>query len=569
VKLDFRDRKKSATRAAEAYLYEEQFRRQVLERAMKTAAVTYPGVFPPEAFKSRSGWNHLDAPSLRSPYAGENQRCVTTLASKMSLAQFPQSTQSFYLDIDPMVVFEIDGQPAAPSPEDRQKIRERLMKASRKVLSMMTDRNFFAAAEFVELTAIVTGGALLCQKRKRKPRVFRLDTYTLDRDSYGNLLQIIVHERIHRDALPPMIREKLDRAKKMMAVTPAPGQSTQAKEHSLYTVVQRNEETDNNLDTIGYEEWQEVDELRIDATHQTYKPGRQIPWLYVPWRMNYDERYGRSKVEELYGLHAALEAFTQMLLQSGAASARRVKIIKKGSQTDLDEFLDAPNLGAIYGDPEDIGEGEGLPYADMKFVFDIREACRMSLQKAYGVVEFTPVERRTAEEARFEVEELSATNGGTWSQHVESFQMPVVRLYLDEIIEEGLLDLGGSKDNTRKAIVPRIVTGIEALQRQQESRRRLEFYAGYKAYTDSGLPLITKKRVAAGAYATSLGLDLEDELLTEEEIAQKEQQMAMATQMEGVAPTLLGKLADRLPMPGEAGQNAQNGAASAPQQSPE
>lgn len=502
-----------------------------LLRAQKCSQITLPWVLP-DLYNNKTGWK-----SFPSPWNADSARGIMTLASKFISGLFPQNTAFFYLEPDPTAQYFIEDEfgivhKVRINGKVEQQMREALMKGARKILMEMNRRSALPVMEEAEINALVTGGALLKFPPKQRPRNYTMDTFVLDRDSYGTITNIVTCNKISRVSMGPALRAAADR-KKIMATTGA-NTDTSAKEYELLNYVQMVEGDDDDLSTQEYEEWQEVEGVRVDGSMTTYPKGKALRWIYLPWRRVAGEVYGRSRVEELYGVHAQYEAFTQILMESAAISSRRVKLVKRGGMTDIDELASAPNGAYVLGDREDLGEGDSVNPADLNFVAGVHEALRQTIYKCYGVYDPKPVERRTAEEATMLNEDLNASNGGVYSQQVETLQIPVVRIFLEELIESGELNFG-LQSTAKEVIQPRIISGFEALSRNQEATKWGQFLQMVGLAHQSGIIPYSNKRTLYSTFATSLGLDVTDKLLSEDEIAAIDQQAQQQTAQESLS----------------------------------
>lgn len=482
------------------------------QRARRTALVTLP-YLATNYGQTRIGWNHREAPSLRAPYAGENGDVVLALGSKCASALWPTGSQSFFLGIDPITQIEQQGQEVKLTKEQRVELRRQGMQATSIVLSRLMALEIFPHTEQAEVQGMVMGGFL--QSYKSRFRSYRMDTYVLDRDPCGAMLDIVVREVVNRRSLPLKYREMADRK-----VVIGPGWSGKKKEIQIFTWVHRTSPPEYIGQQEGdFKEWVEIESTRVtDDENQVvegvYPANRPLPWTYVPWIQAYDEVYGRSKVEMLYGLHTAFEAITRMILEKGAAVSRHITFIARDSGIDIDEFLAKPNLGAMHGDFTKIGVPAASVNSDTNFLVQLWIKLQERLATAYGKPQYHPVERRSAAEATIQLQETQLTTAGVWALQVPRYQIPTVRMVVNDLIDEGVEMFPMLRSaNLANALVPRVFGGLEVLNRNDEAMRRDLFYASATAYLGSAFAAYSDKYTSLINLAAAKGLDISEELL--------------------------------------------------------
>lgn len=518
-------------------LWEEllPYRRSTDQRAKRAAMTTLP-YLASNFGNLRVGWNHKDAPSLRAPYAGENGDVIETLAGELGLALWPPSAQSLFLGIDPITRLETEGgEEVELSSEQKTELRREGMAATTVVLSRLQALEIFPTTVELEKTGMVAGGFLLSFKKRF--RNHRLDTYVLDRDPWGVLLDIVTREIVPRRALPKKYRDLADRKRLF-----GPGSSpTRRQEYNVYTWVRRTKPTSEPGEFDGeYREVLEIEgERAVDENGEDqigiYPAGQPMPWLYVPWIQAYDEVYGRSKVELLYGMHTAFEAVTRMLLEKGAAVSRHLTFISKDAGIDLDEFLAMPNLGANYGDFTKVGSPAASVNSDTNFLLMLWQRLQERLSAAYGQTQFKPVERRTAAEATIQLQETQKKTGGAWAMQVPRFQIPVVRMIVKDLLSEGVnLFPSLKKEGLANAIVPKVHGGLEAYMRTDEGMRRDLFYASASAYLASAFAAYSDRYAELVSLAQLKGVDVSESLKDSQAMAEADRGAALAEATKGI-----------------------------------
>ena len=142
-------------------------------------------------------------------------------------------------------------------------------------------------------------------------------------------------------------------------------------------------------------------------------------------------------------------------------------------------------------------------------------------------------------------QELEDVLGGVYSILSQEFQLPLVNRLMDRMSKSGRLP-----KLPKKIIKPTIVTGLEALGRGHDLNKLDSFISGaaqllgdkFATYVNMGDYL--KRR------ATSLGIDVEGLIRSEEEIQAEQQQQQSMQMMEKAIPagaSAAGKMAQEDP----------------------
>lgn len=522
--------------AAEAWRILEKFKTGAMARAVECAALVDPMLFPSSLYgRNRTAWASKRAGyHLQAPIQGDAAFFVATLASRINRDIFPRNPQRLGLHLDPLAQYFLEdpANPGEPSQEEltpqiEQEIEQTLLRVAKKLLLRFQQRKVFSRMETFQRGGIVTGSGMYKLVKKAPPRMFRLDQYVLDRDPYGQLLTWILCETLDRDMLPAKARAAFEASPTSVAMTRAKNEGAYKREVELYTVLQRQPNTEGDVEIDDsqavYYEWQEIEGKKVGDKPGIHPKGSTMPYRYVPFIQVADELYGHSKVEQHYGLHKTYEALSEMLVLSAAASARRIKIINKASGIKLDEYLRAPHLGAVYGDHKQIGEAEGQSYSDSVSAQKMWEYLSKALQMVYGISEFEPVERRTGKEVDAKTEQTAIVTGSAWAQQVDDVHTPFVKFYLEEMIDEdpNLLRITSGKKTILKLITPAVQTSLDAFSMDDEANRIATLTQLAEMYAKGVLTSTLDESRFIKRCATVLGLNIQREALTAQEKQQK------------------------------------------------
>ena len=147
------------------------------------------------------------------------------------------------------------------------------------------------------------------------------------------------------------------------------------------------------------------------------------------------EDYGRSYVEEYIGDLKSLEGLSQSLVESSAASAKMIFMVRPNSTTKKRDIAVARNGDIISGSGDDVSVLQANKFYDLQTVE--KAIARLEERLAYAFLLNTAIQRQaervTAQEIRYMANELETAMGGIYSLLSQELQLPLVQLSLIHI----------------------------------------------------------------------------------------------------------------------------------------
>ena len=472
-------------------------------RAENCAAVTIPSLFP----KSSDG----GSTNYQTPYQSVGSRCINNLAAKLLLALFPMQTW-FKLSINELVAKEMTNNDG----NTLTLVEEGLAMVER-IMMNYVEANSYRVVLFEAIKQLVISGNALVYVTDPNEgltnynplKLYKLNKFVVQRDSYGNILQIITIDKIAYSSLPEDVRSSIN----------TQGEMKPDEEVDVYTHVYLDEESGN------YKKYEEVKGEIVSGTEAEY-PLDANP--YIPIRMvRLDgESYGRSYCEEYLGDLKSLESLSKALVEMSAIASKVLFLVRPDGITQARRLNQAQNGQFVSGRREDIESLQLEKQQDFAIAKNQADAIEARLGFAFmlnSAIQRSG-ERVTAEEIRYMANELETTLGGVYSILSQELQMPIVKVLLKQL-------QATSKIPTlpQEAIEPAVSTGLEALGRGQDLEK-LNMVIGSWAQLaplaqDPDLNMRNiKQRIASAA-----GVDVTGILLTPEEKQQMDAQ-AMSQQ---------------------------------------
>jgi len=488
-------------------------REMFLNRARDCSEVTIPTLVPPSG--------HSSATEYRTPYQGIGARGVNNLASKLLLSLLPPNSPFFRLQVDDQTLVELTGQDNA-----RAKVEEALNQIERSVMTEIETSGLRSPIFEALKHLIVAGNVLVYLPKSGGIRVFRLDSYVVKRDPYGNVLEIITKEEIS----PAVLEEK--ELELLGSDLNSNVKESYKDKVALYTHFY--------LDGNRWRLYQELKGQVIPGSAGSW-PIDKSPMLPLRWTRIDGEDYGRSYVEEYLGDLISLEGLSKAIVEASAASAKVLFMVNPNGTTRMRDIAQAENCAIVAGNSNEVSVLQTQKYADMRVAYDTVRSITERLSYAFlmnSAVQRSG-ERVTAEEVRFMAKELEDALGGVYSILSQEFQLPLVNRLMDRMTKAKRLP------ELPKGIVrPAIVTGLEALGRGHDLNK-------YNAFLQALQPIgaeAVAQYMNVGDYitriGTALGIDMDGLVKTEEDIMAEQQAQAEAQQQMMMNETM-GRMAEK------------------------
>lgn len=503
------------------------------------AKLTIPSLFPPDGFGTST--------KLVVPFQNLGARGVNNIANKLHLTLLPPNSPFFRYQPDS----KAKQKAMEEAGEDGRKVMTEIEKALAQIekdVQSEIEAARFRPHLFEGIRQLVVGGnTLLYLPKKKSARVFNLANYVVCRDGSDKVYEIIVHEKVAKDALPAKVKAQLADDK--------PNNETKDEDIDVFTHVYRVE---------GSERFMVRQELRngvhIEEGDGSYPSEDELPWFALRLVRIEGESYGRSYAEEYQGDLQSLEGLTQSLVEGAAIMAKVVFLLKPNGTLKPRTLAEAENGAVLSGDREDVDVLQVEKYADFKVVLESIQRIEQRLEFAFllNTAVQRDAERVTAEEIRYMAQELEGALGGVYSLLSQEFQLRLIKLFSQRMVSEGKIPK--LKDNQAK---PVIITGIEALGRGNDLNKLRAFVEDVTRIATADPSLVQRIRKDDLMKRLALGHGLQDAdslVIDDEEFAAQQQAQQQAAMMQelaaktipGVAQTAMESATSNVQPPQEA-----------------
>jgi len=498
--------------AKERYLKLKENREKFVDRAQECSELTISSLVPPEGFSNSS--------KLYNPFQSVGARGVNNLASKLLLLLLPPNSPFFRLSVSGKTKEELNQQKELNT-EIEKSLASIEREVSKKIEELALRVSVFEALKHL----IVAGNVLTYLPKDGTMRVFPITQYVCNRDASGNILEIIIKEVVSPLSLDEVTRGKI--------IVDADYKKDEDIE--LYTHLYK-------LENDKYYICQEVNGIKIPESIGTFTK-EFLPYQALRMVRVDSENYGRGYVEEFLGDLKSLEGLSQALVESAAASSKVVFMVRPNSVTKKRDLALTRNGDIITGSADDVTVLQAQKQYDLQVVE--RSIAKLEERMSYSFLLHTAIqrdaERVTAQEIRYMAEQLETSMGGVYSLLSQEFQLPLVKILMKRMQESKEIP-----PLPKDSVQPTIITGIEALGRGNDLQKLREFVAeiGNLAQINPQVVQALNTSDLIKRIATSLGIEMEGLIKTEEELAaeqeamqqQQQQQQMMQMAEKAVAP---------------------------------
>lgn len=509
-------------------------REPFLDRARDSALLTIPSLIPEE--------DHDPEEDFVTPFQSVGAKAVNNLAGKLLDGLFPPGQSFFRLDLDPFVAQELASQ--AEADDDAGADAKALLQQTtqdiiqtRRAVILELDSSGTRARMFDTLRhLIVAGNVLLTYPIEGATQVFPLSSYVVERAGDGKILSIILEEVVNPATLPEEIREVLGERSSL-----SEDELKGEKDIYIYTAVYRVSED-------AFVQFQEIEGVWFDFEGEEVTDiesleeiaDEDLAWRPLVFNRAEGEDYGRGHVEEYIGALATLEAVSEALVHAAVNAAKLVCLVTPAGLTSLRAVQSAENGAVIAGREEDVSFLRQDKASDMAFAANLRGEEEQLINRAFLVGDGTQrdKERVTAEEIRMLVRELQHGLGGIYGVLSRELQLPVVRFILRRLQDqERIPEIDG------ETIKLRVVTGYEAMGQDQDLERLQTFFGVVRNSLGDAALQYFNVRGSILELANATGLDVDNVLLSKEEVAAMQQQALASRMAENAAAPVAGAVA--------------------------
>ncbi|WP_087502344.1 portal protein [Pseudomonas sp. SID14000] len=470
-------------------------------RAENCAKLTIPSLFPKSSDNASTDYT--------TPWQSVGARGLNNIAAKLMLALFPLAPWMR------LTISEFQAKEIITDSAQLAQIDQSLSMVERILMAFMESNSYRPTLFELIKQLLVAGNGMLYlappeADKFNPPKLYKLSNYVVQRDPFGNILQLITVDKVAYAALPEDVRNSIE------------GEKDPDELVQVYTHVYLDDESGDQ-----YLSYQEVEGEEVDGSDGQY-PLTACPWIPVRYVKMDGENYGRSHCEEYLGDLQSLENLTESIVKFAMVSSKIVGLVNPNGITQVRRLVKSQTGDFVPGRKQDIEFLQLDKTADFTVARTVAEGIEARLSYAFMLNSAVQRqgERVTAEEIRFVAKELEDTLGGVYSILSQELQLPIVRNLMVQLQATQLIP-----DMPQEAIEPTVSTGMEALGRGQDLDKLTQFVsliAPLSQVQDPDLNVANLKIRIANA----LGMDTAGLLLTEQD---KAKAMAATAMQEGVS----------------------------------
>jgi len=465
----------------------ESFKTSVLTRGRDCAKLTLPYLLTEDS--------HNQDTALATPYNSIGARAINNLASKLLLSLFPPQAPFFRLKPNTKLL-----QLAAEQGASHTDIEASLSLLEGAITDTI-NQNAYRTPLFEALKLLIgTGNCLVEETENGKLKIYNLNSYCVKRDFEGSPVEILIREYVDYNSLE-------DDVKSLLGTEP-----DNKEKIELYTRYYK-------ADAKTWISYQEVAEVFVPQSEATLNiTNKQLPILPLRWTSINNEDYGRGLVEQYIGSLRSLEALTQLMVEGTAIAAKVLFGIRPGSKITVRDLASKETGDIVLADLErDVTKLQVDKAMDFQVAYQLMNDLTQTIAHAFLLNQSAVrnSERTTAYEIRLMATELEDSLGGVYSILSQELQLPILKLVL-----------GSLKVPANLGFEPVITTGLDALGRIHDVENINTALSMVGSYDPEALRQYLNYGKLMDRVFTSLGINPEGLIKSEEEIQQQQQAMA-------------------------------------------
>lgn len=478
--------------AASQWLEMDGQRTALLNKVERLAQLTLPHVMLPSGVT-------VETYAVNNTAQSYGAEAVTKLVAKLMTAMFDPGSPSFVLEPSREMLEEFEK--ARLDPDEARELLANVEREAVKALDRTGQRPvLYRVCEHL----VVAGQILLNTKNPKKLRALGLRFWCVKRDIHGEVIRLVIRECLSVEELATDVQQAL-------VVPRSPDD-----EVSMYTWVERQPDG-------RYRETQWVDDQQLPDKFSSTYTKEKSPWTVLTWKLPDCSDYAVSMAEEQSADLEVYNALAEAVANHAAELCDIRRLIAEGSTVRVEDWKKGRSGDSYMGRKDDVSVVAGGDPVALQQAAAVMDRYERRIARAFlltsGVVR--EADRVTREEVRMLQNELEQSLGGIYSELAGTLQRAVAFWLLKSI------DIPFDS----KYLTVSVVTGLDALSRYGEMDsmvRGLEILAKAAMLPESlqqrlNMDALTR-RVGRG-----VGQDLSDILLTEEQLAQR-QQAAIAAQ---------------------------------------
>lgn len=474
-------------------------RRGFITRCEEYAGYTLRKVCLPDNYDSNNA-------ELKHDNQAVGAQATNHLANKLMLALFAPSRPFFRADPSSKLEADII---AAKLP--MSEVAEVLAQGEKKAIAQM-DRLALRPKLYEAVKHLIVLGNVLIEYTDEGIRVIGVKGYVVRRSKSGRILEIIIKDGMEFGELEEDVRAAC---------------KAQGLHRQMDATINHYRWFKYDAATGDYRMEQHVENIRLPKVFDGKYPEDRLPVRAMTWDLADGFDYGTGLVEDYKGDFAGLSMLSTAQIEGAILASEFRWLVDPAGITTPEDMMNSQNGSAIPGVQGNISLVQSGKAADLQTMQMINADYINRIGRGFllGSAVTRQAERVTAEEIRWQAQELETSLGGAYSRLAVDFQIPMAHWLLAKIDFE----VRGQQ------IEISIVTGLDALSRSGDLENLQLFIQDVTAFgtIPPEVRALMKGDNIIAAFAAGRRIKSSDYVLTpaeQQQAAQQQQQAAMQAQ---------------------------------------
>lgn len=467
-------------------------RTNYLERGRDSSEYTLPFILPREGSSS--------ATDFKNPYSSVGGNGIQSLSSKLVSTLFPTNTPFFDIVLDPGVKARYEQETGVTQGD----LQQSMGKITTTVNTYIDTSNYRSVLYSCFLHLLITGNVLLFVKDE-KLVLYPLDSFVINKDKAGNLLEIICMEKVSVKSL------------KEDVITACQLDTTQEEDYVLYTgaVIEEGQ----------FHFRQEINEMEVPGSETTYT-NQSLPFIPLQYiNSSTDENYGRSLVDTVISDLKVLDDLTKAVLEVSAVSSKMIMLVNPSAEVNVDKLSKAKSGDFVLMKQDDVTALQFQKNNDLGVAYNVIQTIENRLMKVFLYPSDNLNKKdMTATEVRWHATQLEQSLGGAYSNLQNQLQMPLLRIIISQLTKKKIIPEIPT-DNDMVSI--KIVAGLSGLGQSRDLQALNGFISLVGSLGEQAMASINTSEIIT-RFANALSIDTAGLVKTKEQMQQEQQQAQQA-----------------------------------------
>lgn len=423
------------------YTKQAQTRKEYVDEGIECCKQTIPSLF----YEDGSDKQFKD-----ETFQSTGAKALNHLASKLLLTLFPPNSPFFRLD-NPLK------EDKEASADDKKDVEEELTIYETSIIDYIEQGVMRPIHHEGFKLLISTGNVLFYYPAEGGAVFYNLHNYIVVRDHTGFPYRIITKDKLSYHTLTEELKAQIYEKREDLKFSDDEKQTPIEMYRDIFW-------------DISKDKWvvrHEINDklIKYDGKEEHLYEKTRLPFIPLRFIRSSGDNYGRGFITEYKGDLTSLNSLQKAIIEGAAIAAKMIALVEPNSSVKKKHIAESKNGEVLTGKATDVSFVTVSKNADFSIAKSTSDGIKLDVKETFLMKNTRDAERVTTEEIREDAAELETSLGGIYSALAHDFQLPLVNILMGRTLKETKFKY------IPKGVIPKIITGIEALGRGNDARK--------------------------------------------------------------------------------------------------